>query len=780
MISRIYKKLLSTVKRHTFYYRIMMPFSVLSIVIISFTALISWRAISGRYETEIKESNANVLTQVQIYIDQYVYENIMTLINTNFLNVTSSSDIELFFTYGKKLQASKILGAYQSIGNICNSTAYIHHVTLYHKKDDLLLDTGYGLCYDASLHEQMLDKSIPFSLYNKVSSDSINKYIYLTSRNGLNHSDFGLTLLRAIPLYSDFGHNAGYIAIAIDKDQLLDDIKYKYSLQGGLIILDNKGMPLLEDRENSVSYDELEQIMEIDQYQPYAAFSYEGIEYSLITLKSETSGWTYLYYIPRDVLNADSIAARQFVIMLVILIILFSMIVIQIISNRVYQPLRNLRNKFDSDHTWAEGNDDITAMQDTFSFLESKIEDMKDTFFRNKSILQYKCLLDILYGSNLTEDTIYEQLQICGIAFKESHFCIVIIEIEKVVFNNLSLEQKEYMTVKFQEFINDWYKNSVIQMTEAHPNNRIVALLNLNLMQYNKLLDEEKRLLDYLQDNLHIAINIAISESMDDLAAVSRVYPSTCDYLKYSFIYNYGNVFTYEKNVLFERSQLQIPLKEYQEMELLIRNDNIEKLMQIVDHYTSQIYTEHYSYSSVNNFLMQLYGITFRIGREFNVFENEQNKKDKIVHEFNHAVNLTQSIECIYMLLYVYRDVYHKKNDKSNADLINKIIDYIHANCQDEITLVSVAEHFHISTGHLSRLFKSINGENFSTFVVGIKLEKAAQMLVEERERSVNEIAESLGYYSPAYFTRLFKGKYGVTPTSYRKSKHVVSDKANI
>ena len=780
MINRICKRILGAVKKNTFYYRIMMPFSVLSIVIISVTALISWRAISGRYETEIKESNANILTQVQIYTDQYVYENVMTVINNNFLNVTSSSDIEQFFTYGKKLQASKILDAYQSIRNICNSTAYIQDVTLYHKKDDLLLDESYGLCYDASLYEQILDKSIPFSLYNKVSSDSINKYNYLTSDDGLNHSEYSLILLRAIPLYSDFGHNAGYIAIAIDKNQVLDDIKYKYSLQGGLIILDNEGIPLLEDRENLISYNELEQIMKIDLYQPYTVFSHEGIEYSLISLKSETSGWTYLYYIPLDVLNADSIAARQFVIMLAILVILFSMIVIQIIANRVYQPLRNLRKKVDSYYVWAEEADDITAMQNTFSFLESKIEDMKETFARNKSVLRYKCLMDILYGNNISKDVIYEQLQICGIAFKESHFCLVIIEIEKIVFDNLSLKQKEYMKVKFQELINEWYKDSVIQMTETHPNNRIVALLNLNLIQYNKLLGKEKKLLDYLQDNLHVAINIAISESIADLTSVNRVYPSTCDYLKYSFIYNYGNVFTYEKNLLLEHSQLEIPLKEYQEMELLIRNDNIEKLMLIVDHYTSQIYTEHYSYSSVNNFLMQLYGIAFRIGREFNVFEKEQDKKDAIVHEFNQAINLTQSIECIYMLLYVYRDVFHKKNDKSNVDLIQKIIDYIRANCQDEITLVSVAEHFHISTGHLSRLFKSISGEKFSTFVVDIKLEQAAWMLVEEKERSINEIAESLGYYSPAYFTRLFKSKYGVTPTSYRKNKHNLSDKANI
>lgn len=780
MISKIYKKLLSVLKKHTFYYRIMIPFSVLSIVLVSVTTLVSWRAISERYEAEIMESNVNILTQVQIYTDQNIYESIMAVINTNFLNITLTSDIEQFFNYGKKLQSSKILGAYQSIRNICNNSLYIEHVTLYHKKDDLLLDADYGLCYDATPREALLNKTIPFSLYNDVSTNSLNKYIYLTSRNGLKHSGYSLVLLRAIPLYADFGYNTGYIAVGVDKEQLLEDIKYKYSLQGVLMILDNEGLPLLEDTESFISYDELVQIIELDENKPYAAFSYNGREYSLIALKSETSGWTYLYCIPLDVLNADSIAVRQFVIVLAVLVILFSMVIIQIISNRVYQPLKNFRKKFDSDDIWLDDEDDIKSIQNTFSFLESRMEDMRDTFSRNKSILLYKSLLDILYGNVLSEDTINKQLQMCGITFQESHFCLVIVEIEKGIFSNLTLEQREYMTVKFQDFINDWYKDSVIQMTEAHPNNRIVALLNLNGMQYARLLDEEQRFLDYLQNNLHIAINIAISECTDCLMSVSSLYPKTCDYLKYSFIYNYGNVFTSEKNALFEQKQLEISLNEYQEMELLVRNDNIEKMMQILDDYIEQICTQNYSYHSVNNFLMQLYGIVIRIGREFHVFENEPEKKDKIVCEFNRAVNLKQSIECIYLLLCMYRDVHHKTGDKSNIDLVKSVVDYIYTNCHEEITLVSVAEHFHISTSHLSRLFKNIKGENFSTFVVNVKLEKAAQMLVEERQMSVNEIAESLGYYAPAYFTRLFKGKYGVTPVSYRKNRHNSLDRANI
>ena len=45
----------------------------------------------------------------------------------------------------------------------------------------------------------------------------------------------------------------------------------------------------------------------------------------------------------------------------------------------------------------------------------------------------------------------------------------------------------------------------------------------------------------------------------------------------------------------------------------------------------------------------------------------------------------------------------------------------------------------------------------------------AVDLLVRAPEKSVMEIAESLGYYTPTYFTRLFKEKFGVTPSQYRK-----------
>ena len=101
--------------------------------------------------------------------------------------------------------------------------------------------------------------------------------------------------------------------------------------------------------------------------------------------------------------------------------------------------------------------------------------------------------------------------------------------------------------------------------------------------------------------------------------------------------------------------------------------------------------------------------------------------------------------------------------------LIDEISEYIRLHCCENITLPVVAEAFHVTPSHLSRLFKSVRGENFSSYVLDQKLTLAAQLLLQSPDMSIMQISESLGYYTPTYFTRLFKEKFGVTPSQYRR-----------
>ena len=61
---------------------------------------------------------------------------------------------------------------------------------------------------------------------------------------------------------------------------------------------------------------------------------------------------------------------------------------------------------------------------------------------------------------------------------------------------------------------------------------------------------------------------------------------------------------------------------------------------------------------------------------------------------------------------------------------------------------------------------KAICTDRYKDFVKTIRLKKAAQLLLENRYTIV-EVAYTVGFNTPSYFTRVFKEQFGITPTQY-------------
>ena len=97
---------------------------------------------------------------------------------------------------------------------------------------------------------------------------------------------------------------------------------------------------------------------------------------------------------------------------------------------------------------------------------------------------------------------------------------------------------------------------------------------------------------------------------------------------------------------------------------------------------------------------------------------------------------------------------------------IFEIISYMDENCTS-LTLEQLAEKFHYSTSYLSKLILQTSGKHFGELIQKFKLEKSAWYLT-HTPLSIGEIAKAIGFQDEAYFYRLFKKHYGITPKSYR------------
>lgn len=100
---------------------------------------------------------------------------------------------------------------------------------------------------------------------------------------------------------------------------------------------------------------------------------------------------------------------------------------------------------------------------------------------------------------------------------------------------------------------------------------------------------------------------------------------------------------------------------------------------------------------------------------------------------------------------------------------INRVIDYIEANIDSELSLKELAGVAHFSPFHFHRIFSAMVGETLSGFIQRIRLEKAAMKLVADPKKSVTEAAFESGFSSSSVFARAFKDNFGMSASQWRR-----------
>ncbi len=78
------------------------------------------------------------------------------------------------------------------------------------------------------------------------------------------------------------------------------------------------------------------------------------------------------------------------------------------------------------------------------------------------------------------------------------------------------------------------------------------------------------------------------------------------------------------------------------------------------------------------------------------------------------------------------------------------------------------ARNAQMSYGYFSRCFHDIVGVSFIDYCTQVRMEHAKQLL-ENTDKSIQEIAFSVGYNDEKYFSRTFKKLTGLIPSDYRK-----------
>lgn len=147
-----------------------------------------------------------------------------------------------------------------------------------------------------------------------------------------------------------------------------------------------------------------------------------------------------------------------------------------------------------------------------------------------------------------------------------------------------------------------------------------------------------------------------------------------------------------------------------------------------------------------------------------------------------HRLSLTDPSEQFeeYALFIIYflqkvRSYWENEKNKPSLKPINnpttyyadQIVQWLEKNYKSNVRLEDLAANLHLSTSHVSRLFRHATGSTIVEYLTTRRLSEAC-LLLKTSTLSIEQIGQMVGFDNYSYFCRIFKKNMGHTPLQYR------------
>lgn len=113
------------------------------------------------------------------------------------------------------------------------------------------------------------------------------------------------------------------------------------------------------------------------------------------------------------------------------------------------------------------------------------------------------------------------------------------------------------------------------------------------------------------------------------------------------------------------------------------------------------------------------------------------------------------------------RRVHQVKTQTGISSQVQQCCEYIQLHVEDKITVDQLAQQVGHAKNYLIKKFHKETGKTIGAYITEAKMERA-KLLLKEPGKSVQDVAEQLGYATQSHFGELFRKHTGMTPAQWR------------
>ena len=403
----------------------------------------------------------------------------------------------------------------------------------------------------------------------------------------------------------------------------------------------------------------------------------------------------------------------------------------------------------------------------------SQLEDQKHLNFLHESHDELQKIFKKLNTGSYEVDMLYENFKEQGFDLEGKVYVCVQFYLSPSVRRKLQEESYEkYTLLKFSIFnqISEYLEKEKLGFPvkkEDHTCTEILILPKEN--SYSCLEHHIVGINQTLQHQYQVFLTIGVGELFEDIREWQISYKTTR--LATGIYYFTGQQINFSRSIHREFSH---SFEEYYSAcqviyhKLLRADDSVIKDFEDCLNLIENLHFGNRT-AAVNRCISLMEGLLKNLA-SMNMIQLSQWNLEQIINLLNCQETYAQ-LKTQYLIIFkrLFQNVQNYAQSKESNEIL-EIKEYIKKHYCEDLSLNKIAAVACMNPSYFSTFFKKSTGQNFKTYLTGLRMEKALCLLL-QTDMKIYEISDAVGYKSVRQFTDVFKQEYGVSPMDYKKSE---------
>lgn len=719
---------------------------------------------------DIKRSNLSMLNQVKNIID-----NELRQVETLSMQISSNPRVNSLLNLSHPLNDSTY---YDFSTTIRDLSSYMVNRTFVDNFYIYLKNSGYVIT-----SETLYPADVYFSRVLKYNKDDFSKWQTMLTDNyyvgkyvtpnfsyseGANPSN--INYIQSLPM-SYLQRSQGALIVSFDKKKLVEHFSSVVIDSGGFAFIQDKDGSLITSVSKDSTPIEGISINELERGEDFVQKHIFDNDMIITYSTSSQNGWKYVIVVPADIVleKLNTFKRNSWLIFGASSII--GIVIAFLLAYKNSMPLLNIIKQL------KDFISEDSSTEDAFSIINGSVTKL---ITNNKALSQdidnQKPLIQAAFIDKLLRGQIYNETELSsissylGINMYKNKFLVLLLRIyyndaEAINFNQEIIEELNISKAVVRGVLGKSLENNFhIHDVDYHT---ISILCNFDSSEDAPIFTSLESRMESIKKELMHSFNMNISIAGGDLynspLEIWKSFEQAGQALSYALSYK-GTVAWYN-NIPKDSEVYYYPLDLEQR---LINHTKVGDISQ-VEKLLSLIKDENFRSRSLSLLMSRelIFELKSTVIKLMSQFADEATIK-KLVK----SIDPNNSIELNFELLEnIYKkacDLVISQKSSQNLELMEKIKKYIQTNYMyQDLSLYKVSSQFSLSEGYFSHLFKEQLGINFTDYLENVRMDHARE-LIKNRDLSINDISEMVGYNSAQSFRRAFKRVCGVNPTALR------------